>query len=112
MPEKGSNRSVLKSGARVPRRLGQPSPDAGAGPALRRGARVLYLPAFTQQEADSLVQAGYGHDTREEAEKHLTGIKLPPTDPFYGNQYHVYRCVVYPRVDSIKVTMRPQRRTR
>ena len=68
--------------------------------------RIFYFPAFSQEEADSLVQAGFGHDTREEAEKHLANIILPPTDPFYDSKYRVYRCVVHPRVDSIKITGR------
>ena len=68
--------------------------------------RAFYMPAISQAEADSLVQAGYGHTEREAAEKHLAEIKKPPTDPFYAAQYKLYsifRCVVHPRVDSIRI---------
>ena len=64
---------------------------------------IRYMPAVSQAEADGLVQAGYGHKTPEAAEQHLAEIKAPPTDPYYASQYRVYRVVVYPRVDSVKM---------
>jgi len=64
---------------------------------------VRYMPAVSQAEADGLVQAGYGHKTPEAAERHLAKIKAPPTDPYYASQYSVYRVLVYPRVDSLKL---------
>jgi hypothetical protein len=51
----------------------------------------LYFPAVSQQEANACVDLGYGHATLEEAEKHLAEIKAS-ADPFYGNQYRVYKC--------------------
>jgi hypothetical protein len=60
------------------------------------------MPATKQEEADALVQAGYGHEIREAADAHLREIKAS-ADAYYGNQYRVYRCVVHPRVDSIKI---------
>jgi len=51
---------------------------------------VVYFPAVSQQEAEECVDAGYGWDTREEAEEHLKRIQAPPTDYEYARQYKIW----------------------
>lgn len=49
-----------------------------------------YVVAVSREEAELLADA-IGCDTKDEALGHLRDVQSPPTDPFYAQQYTVYR---------------------
>ena len=52
-----------------------------------------YVVAVRQKEADEIARdrPEIVHYTKASASKHLAEVKAPPTDPFYGNKYRIYR---------------------
>ncbi len=52
--------------------------------------RTLYVVAVSQKEANELA-GRIGWPTRSEALEHLARVKAPPTDPYYAQQYGVFK---------------------
>lgn len=54
---------------------------------------MKYVVAISQKEADEIARdrPDVCHDSRDEALKHLTQVIAPPTDPYYANQYRLYK---------------------
>lgn len=52
-------------------------------------AKVLYVVAVSWKEAHELAEQ-IGHRSRRAAEKHLSDVQAPPTDPDYAKQYRIF----------------------
>ena len=54
---------------------------------------MRYAIAISQKEADEIARdrPDLVHNNRAEAELHLQEVKAPPTDPYYANQYRIYK---------------------
>lgn len=52
-----------------------------------------YIVAISKKEAAELARdrPDLVHLTKREANQHLADVKAPPTDPYYANQYKVYK---------------------
>jgi hypothetical protein len=59
----------------------------------REESMNLYVVAISQKEASEIAKdrPDVCHETRVSAERHLKAVKAPPTDPYYANQYRIYK---------------------
>jgi hypothetical protein len=54
---------------------------------------LKYVVAISQKEANEIARdrPDLIHDTKAGAAARLQKVKAPPTDPYYANQYRIYK---------------------